>query len=41
MAYGRRVGLLKEEDRAVLAAYCETWAQFVEATRTVTREGIT
>jgi P27 family predicted phage terminase small subunit len=37
----QRLDLLKEEDRAVLAAYCETWAQFVEATRTVTREGIT
>lgn len=37
----QRLDLLKEEDRAVLTAYCETWAQFVEATRTVTREGIT
>lgn len=37
----QRLDLLKEEDRAVLAAYCETWSQFVTATRTVTREGIT
>jgi P27 family predicted phage terminase small subunit len=37
----QRLDLLKEEDRAVLSAYCETWAQFVEATRLVTREGIT
>ncbi|MFI5685893.1 phage terminase small subunit P27 family [Streptomyces sp. NPDC051636] len=37
----QRLDLLKEEDRAVLAAYCETWSQFVEATRTVTKEGIT
>jgi P27 family predicted phage terminase small subunit len=37
----QRLDLLKEEDRAVLVAYCETWAQFVEATRTVTKEGIT
>lgn len=36
-----RLDLLKEEDRAVLAAYCETWSQFVTATRTVTRDGIT
>ncbi|MFC9429263.1 phage terminase small subunit P27 family [Streptomyces sp. NPDC056987] len=37
----QRLDLLKEEDRAVLAAYCETWSQFVTAARTVTREGIT
>jgi P27 family predicted phage terminase small subunit len=37
----QRLDLLKEEDRATLAAYCETWSQFVTATRTVTREGIT
>lgn len=36
-----RLDILKEEDRAVLAAYCETWAQFVDATRTVQREGLT
>ncbi len=33
--------LLKEEDRAVLPAYCECWATFVAATRTVQREGLT
>lgn len=37
----QRLDLLKEEDRALLAAYCETWAQFVTATRMVTAEGIT
>ena len=36
-----RLDLLKEEDRAVLAAYCETWSQFVTAARVVSREGIT
>jgi P27 family predicted phage terminase small subunit len=37
----QRLDLLKEEDRATLTAYCETWAQFVTATRMVNREGIT
>ncbi len=37
----QRLDLLKEEDRATLAAYCETWATFVAATRTVHREGLT
>lgn len=37
----QRLDLLKEEDRAVLAAYCETWATFVAATRVVHREGLT
>ncbi|MFE5853551.1 phage terminase small subunit P27 family [Streptomyces sp. NPDC056500] len=37
----QRLDLLKPEDRAVLAAYCETWAVFVSATRQVTAEGIT
>jgi P27 family predicted phage terminase small subunit len=37
----QRLDLLKEEDRAVLAAYCETWSTFVTATRMVTLEGIT
>ncbi|WP_189106836.1 phage terminase small subunit P27 family [Streptomyces camponoticapitis] len=37
----QRLDILKEEDRAVLAAYCETWASFVTATRMVTSEGIT
>lgn len=36
-----RLDLLKEEDRANLAAYCETWAVFVEATKTVQRDGLT
>jgi len=36
-----RLDLLKEEDRANLAAYCETWAVFVTATRTVQTEGLT
>lgn len=36
-----RLDLLKEEDRATLAAYCETWATFVDATRMVHREGLT
>lgn len=36
-----RLDLLKEEDRATLTAYCETWSTFVEATRTVRREGLT
>lgn len=37
----QRLDLLKEEDRAVLAAYCETWSTFMDATRTVQREGLT
>jgi P27 family predicted phage terminase small subunit len=37
----QRLDLLKEEDRATLTAYCETWATFVEATKTVRREGLT
>ena len=37
----QRLQLLKEEDRAVLAVYCETWATFAAATRTVQREGLT
>lgn len=36
-----RLDLLKEEDRATLAAYCETWATFVVATRLVATEGLT
>lgn len=36
-----RLDLLKEEDRAVLAAYCETWATFVQASRVVAAEGLT
>jgi phage terminase, small subunit, putative, P27 family len=34
-----RLDLLKPEDRAALAAYCEAWATFVTATRTVQEEG--
>ncbi|MEU9199008.1 phage terminase small subunit P27 family [Streptomyces sp. NPDC048332] len=37
----QRLDLLKEEDRAMLAAYCETWSVFVTATRLVTLEGLT
>lgn len=33
--------LLKPEDRAMLAAYCETWATFVHATRYVREHGAT
>ena len=36
-----RLGVLKAEDRATLAAYCETWALFVEATAIVALEGMT
>lgn len=36
-----RLDLLKEEDRAALAAYCETWATFVRAQRVLTKEGLT
>lgn len=36
-----RLDLIKPEDRATLAAYCETWARFVEATKDVTKNGIT
>ncbi|MFD8596980.1 phage terminase small subunit P27 family [Kitasatospora sp. NPDC059646] len=36
-----RLGLLKPEDRAALAAYCEAWAQFVEATTLLKTEGLT
>lgn len=37
----QRLDLLKEEDRATLAAYCETWATYMSATRDVTRRGLT
>ena len=36
-----RLDILKEEDRAVLAAYCETWATFVDAIQQQHREGLT
>lgn len=36
-----RLKLLKLEDRAALAIYCETWSTFVRATRLVAKEGLT
>lgn len=36
-----RLDILKEEDRAVLTAYCETWAMFREASRSIHDEGLT
>ena len=36
-----RLDLLKEEDRATLSAYCETWATYVEAIRDVRKTGLT
>ncbi len=36
-----RLDLLKEEDRAALVSYCETWATYVEAIRDVRRNGLT
>ena len=36
-----RLDLLKEADGAALAAYCESWATFVAATRIVQAEGLT
>lgn len=36
-----RLDLLKEEDRAMLAAYCETWSTFVLATADVKKHGLT
>ncbi|MGW7247709.1 phage terminase small subunit P27 family [Streptomyces decoyicus] len=36
-----RLDLVKESDRAALAAYCEAWAVFRDATETVQREGLT
>jgi len=36
-----RLDLLKDGDRAALAAYCETWATFVDATRAVRKGGLT
>lgn len=35
-----RLDLVKEQDRAALAAYCEAWATFVEASRVVQEEGL-
>lgn len=36
-----RLDLLKPEDRAALAAYCESWSTFVSATDRVAAEGLT
>lgn len=36
-----RLDLLKPEDAAALAAYCETWATFRQASELVQREGLT
>jgi P27 family predicted phage terminase small subunit len=36
-----RLRLLKVEDRAMLTAYCETWATYVLATRDVHEHGLT
>ncbi len=36
-----RLDLLKEEDRALLVAYCETWSVFVDATQVIRYEGLT
>ncbi len=36
-----RLDLLKPEDRAALASYCEAWSVFVEATRAIKAEGLT
>lgn len=35
-----RLGVLKAEDRAVLTAYCEVWATFVDATLELQRAGL-
>lgn len=37
----QRLDILKQEDRAVLAAYCETWATFVHAIQQQHSEGLT
>jgi P27 family predicted phage terminase small subunit len=36
-----RLDLLKEEDHAALAVYCETWATFVEAQADIRATGLT
>lgn len=36
-----RLDLLKEEDRAALTVYCETWSRWVKAAREVERDGFT
>lgn len=35
-----RLDLVKPEDRATLATYCETWARFVSATRDIHKNGL-
>ncbi|MGV0627197.1 phage terminase small subunit P27 family [Mycolicibacter minnesotensis] len=35
-----RLDLVKPEDRATLAAYCEVWARWVDATRAIHRDGL-
>lgn len=37
----QRLDIVKPEDRAALAAYCESWARFVAATRQYRDEGLT
>ena len=37
----QRLDLLKEEDRATLSAYCETWSTYVLASRDVAVTGLT
>lgn len=36
-----RLDLVKPEDRATLAAYCEVWSRFVAATRDIAVNGLT
>jgi P27 family predicted phage terminase small subunit len=35
-----RLDLIKPEDRATLATYCETWSRFVTATRDIAKNGL-
>lgn len=37
----QRLDLLKEEDRATLVAYCETWSTFVRATQELKGKSLT
>ncbi len=34
-----RLDLVKEEDRAAFATYCETWSEFVQASKALTAHG--
>lgn len=36
-----RLDMIKPEDRATLAAYCETWARFVAANQMLRKQGLT